>query len=84
MTLAMVERWSASEKGEPMLTLPGAQPREVQLEGYRRYAALSDRWLGRFLDQRLLSVDPSAKAIPDEADPLAVPTSLRSSGKNCS
>ena len=41
MTLAMVERWTASEKGEPMLTLPGAQPREVQLEGYRRYAALS-------------------------------------------
>ena len=84
MTLAMVERWTASEKGEPMLTLPGAQPREVQLEGYRRYAALSDRWLGRFLDQRLLGVDPAARAIPDETDPLSVPTSLRSSGENCS
>jgi GMP synthase (glutamine-hydrolysing) len=60
MTRAMVERWSASEKGEPMLTLPGAQSREVQLEGYRRYAAQSDRWLGRFLEERLLSVGPCA------------------------
>ena len=59
MTLSMVERWTASEKGEPMLTLPGAQSREAQLEGYQRYAARSDRWLGRFLDERLLSVDPS-------------------------
>ena len=63
MTLAMVERWTASEKGEPMLTLPGAQSREAQLEGYRRYAALSDRWLGRFLDQRLLSADLSATVV---------------------
>ncbi len=45
---------------EPMLTLPGAQPREAQLEGYQRYAALSDRWLGRFLDERLLC--PAADA----------------------
>ena len=68
MTLAMVERWTASEKGEPMLTLPGAQSREVQLEGYRRYAALSDRWLGRFLDQRLLSVDPPLEQHPIRPD----------------
>jgi hypothetical protein len=45
---------------EPMLTLPGAPPREAQLEGYRRYAALSDRWLGHFLDQRRLC--PAADA----------------------
>jgi GMP synthase (glutamine-hydrolysing) len=63
MTLAMVERWTASEKGEPMLTLPGAQPREVQLDGYRRYAAISDRWLGRFLDERLLGVDRSSSVV---------------------
>jgi GMP synthase (glutamine-hydrolysing) len=63
MTLTMVERWTASEKGEPMLTLPGAQSREVQLQGYRRYAAQSDRWLGRFLDQRLLGAEPSATIV---------------------
>ena len=63
MTLAMIERWTASEKGEPMLTLPGAQPRAVQIEGYRRYGAVSDRWLGRFLDERLLRVEPSASVV---------------------
>ena len=61
MTLAMIERWTRSEKGEPMLTLPGAQPREAQLEGYRRYAERTDRWLSRFLDQHLLR---PADAVP--------------------
>jgi hypothetical protein len=37
-----------------MLTLLGAQPREVQLESYDRYAPATDRWLDRFLDLRLL------------------------------
>ena len=73
MTLAMVERWTASEKGEPMLTLPGAQSREAQLEAYQRYAALSDRWLGRFLDERLLSVALSARAASDQTrSPMAI------------
>ena len=45
---------------EPMLTLPGAQSREAQLESDQRYAALSDRWLGRVLDERLLC--PAADA----------------------
>jgi GMP synthase (glutamine-hydrolysing) len=60
MTLAMIERWTASEKGAPMLTLPGAQPREAQLEAFQRYVSASDRWLGRFLDERLLC--PGARA----------------------
>ncbi len=54
MTRAMVELWSASERGSPMLTLPGAQAQQVQLEGYDRYAPATDRWLGRFLDTCLL------------------------------
>ena len=54
MTLPMIECWTDSEKGAPMLALPGAQPRDVQLEAYGRYVAATDRWLGRFLDQRLL------------------------------
>ena len=63
MTLGMIERWTASEKGAPMLALPGAQPREVQLEGFRQYAIITDRWLERFLDQRLLGVGSSASVV---------------------
>jgi hypothetical protein len=37
-----------------MLTQRGAQPREVQLESYDRYAPATDRWLNRFLDSCLL------------------------------
>jgi GMP synthase (glutamine-hydrolysing) len=54
MTRAMIARWTASERGAPMLDLPGGQPREAQLEGYQRYATASDRWLARFLDEHLL------------------------------
>jgi GMP synthase (glutamine-hydrolysing) len=54
MTLAMIERWTRSEKGEPMLDLPGAQSRAAQLEAYGRCVAATDRWLGRFLDRWLL------------------------------
>jgi GMP synthase (glutamine-hydrolysing) len=59
MTLAMIDRWTDSEKGSQMLSLPGAQPRVAQLEAYPRHAAASDRWLGRFLDRHLLRA-PSA------------------------
>lgn len=55
MTLAMIERWTTSERGAPMLTLPGAQPRPAQLEGYAQHAQTTDRWLGWFLDARLLA-----------------------------
>jgi GMP synthase (glutamine-hydrolysing) len=54
MTRAMIERWTASKDGAPELTLPGAQPRELQLEGFERHAAASDAWLARFLDRHLL------------------------------
>ena len=54
MTREMVDSWCRSEGGSPKLGLPGAQPREAHLEGYVRFAAETDRWLGRFLDQRLL------------------------------
>jgi GMP synthase (glutamine-hydrolysing) len=54
MTLAMIERWSGSERGSAMLSLPGGQPRAAHLEGYRRYSASTDRWLARFLDEHFL------------------------------
>lgn len=50
MTLEMIERWTTSEGGAPKLGLNGAQPRHRHLEGYRRHAPGSDRWLARFLD----------------------------------
>jgi hypothetical protein len=37
-----------------MLSLRGAQARELQLECYDRYAPLTDRWLNWFLRSRLL------------------------------
>ncbi len=57
MTREMVDSWCRSEGGSPKLALPGAQPRETQLEGYDRFAATTDRWLGWFLDERLLAAD---------------------------
>jgi GMP synthase (glutamine-hydrolysing) len=63
MTLAMIDRWTSSEKGAPQLSLPGAQSRDLQLEAFARLAPASDRWLGRFLDQMLLS--PRAAASPE-------------------
>ena len=54
MTREMVDSWCQSEGGSPKLGLPGAQPHEAHLEGYARFAAETDRWLGRFLDQRFL------------------------------
>ncbi len=58
MTREMVDSWCRSESGSPKLGLPGAQPRETHLEGYARFAAETDRWLGRFLDQRFLVEEP--------------------------
>ncbi len=57
MTREMVDNWCRSETGSPKLALPGAQPREAQLEGYDRFAATTDRWLGWFLDEQLLTAD---------------------------
>lgn len=55
MTREMVERWCHSDGGSPKLAMPGAQPVEAHLQGYDRYAAETDRWLGRFLDEYLLA-----------------------------
>jgi len=57
MTREMVDSWCQSEGGSPKLGMPGAQPHEAHLEGYARFAAETDRWLGRFLDQRFLVAD---------------------------
>jgi GMP synthase (glutamine-hydrolysing) len=55
MTRAMIERWTASKDGAAELTLPGAQSREMQLEGFERHGPASDAWLARFLDRHLLA-----------------------------
>jgi GMP synthase (glutamine-hydrolysing) len=57
MTREMVDSWCRSERGAPKLSLPGAQPHEAHLEGYDRYTPETDRWLGWFLDERLLVAD---------------------------
>jgi len=54
MTRAMIERWTGSQKGAAQLALPGAQPRERQLESFERFAPVTDRWLERFLERDLL------------------------------
>jgi GMP synthase (glutamine-hydrolysing) len=55
MTLEMINRWCTSERGAPKLKLKGAHPHEAHLSGYARYAQATDRWLARFLDERLLA-----------------------------
>jgi GMP synthase (glutamine-hydrolysing) len=55
MTRAMIERWTASKDGAAELSLPGAQPREIQLEAFERHGPESDAWLARFLERHLLA-----------------------------
>jgi GMP synthase (glutamine-hydrolysing) len=57
MTREMIDHWCNSDTGSPKLSLPGAQPREAHLKGYDRFAAETDRWLGRFLDEHFLTAD---------------------------
>jgi GMP synthase (glutamine-hydrolysing) len=59
MTRSMIDLWSGSDRGSAMLTLLGAQAREVQLEGYDRHAQAVERWLDRFLDGHLLRRPPA-------------------------
>jgi hypothetical protein len=54
MTRTMIEHWTGSERGASMLSLRGAQARELQLESYDRHAPITDRWLDWFLRARLL------------------------------
>jgi GMP synthase (glutamine-hydrolysing) len=56
MTRAIIERWTASKDGAEELSLPGAQSRETQLEGFERHGPASDAWLARFLDRHLLAM----------------------------
>ena len=58
MTREMVDKWCRSELGAPKLALPGAQPHDAHLKGYDRYAKETDHWLGKFLDEQLLTADP--------------------------
>ena len=60
ITRAMVDDWCSSERGSKKLELPGAQPHAEQLVSFDRYAAASDRWLGKFLDDTLLLATLSA------------------------
>ena len=46
VTLEMMHRWTA--KSAHRMVLPGAQARDSQLSGYRRYDAAVDRWVRRF------------------------------------
>lgn len=55
MTREMITRWCTSERGEPKLSLRGAQAADTQLRNFERYAASTDRWLSSFLDDRLLA-----------------------------
>jgi GMP synthase (glutamine-hydrolysing) len=66
MTRAMVERWGGSEEGCEELLRPGAQPHAEHLAGFDRFAAESDRWLHRFLDDWL--GDTGAYAAPTARD----------------
>jgi GMP synthase (glutamine-hydrolysing) len=63
MTRTMIECWTGSERGASMLSLRGAQARELQLECYDRHAPVTDRWLDWFLRARLLC-DPAAASRP--------------------
>ncbi len=72
MTRAMVERWTASERGAPMLALPGGQPRAAQLEGYRRYMR-GERPLARDAS----STSTSCRRTSAAAKSWSAPSSLR-------
>ncbi len=54
MTRKMVDDWSNSSEASPKMTLPGAQGHTEQMAGYLRFAAGSDAWLKRFLDELFL------------------------------
>lgn len=60
MTAEMIDRWCTSGGGAAKLGLRGAQAHAEQLACYRRHAADSDRWLARFVDERLLAAAPAA------------------------
>ena len=48
VTRAMMLRWTS--KAAHRMVLPGAQSRDLHLDGHRRFDADVEAWLGRFLD----------------------------------
>ncbi|HLH49257.1 MAG TPA: glutamine amidotransferase [Roseiarcus sp.] len=51
VTYQMICRWTV--RGHERLSLPGAQPRQSHLDGWYRFDAAVERWLGAFLPQWL-------------------------------
>lgn len=47
VTLETIKRWTA--KSAERLTLPGAQPRDAHLNGFKRHDAAVDKWIRSFL-----------------------------------
>jgi hypothetical protein len=60
----MIDRWCTSERGEPKLTLPGAQSHIEQLAHHGRYARDARQWLDHFLDRCFLVAKPGAADSP--------------------
>lgn len=51
VTLAMIHRWTT--RAHERMGLPGAQPRDLHIEGRFRFDAAVERWLNAFLDHWL-------------------------------
>jgi GMP synthase (glutamine-hydrolysing) len=64
ITREMIDRWCTSERGEPKLTLPGAQSHIEQLAHHGRYARDARQWLDHFLDRCFLVAKPGAADSP--------------------
>ncbi|MDP6950222.1 MAG: hypothetical protein QF783_03600 [Arenicellales bacterium] len=54
ITRDMINHWCTSERGQPKLTLCGAQSHEQQLGHHARYASGARQWLDYFLDRIFL------------------------------
>lgn len=60
VTYQMICRWTV--RGHERLSLPGAQPRQSHLDGWYRFDAAVERWLGAFLPHWLDGRLPRAAA----------------------
>lgn len=67
VTYQMMCRWTV--RGHERLSLPGAQPRESHLDGWRQFDAPVERWLTAFLPQWLDSRLPRQGAGAGAAEP---------------
>ena len=64
ITREMVDRWCTSERGEPKLTLPGAQSHIEQLAHHASHAQGARQWLDHFLDRYFLVAKPGTADSP--------------------